>query len=365
MPSATLPAGVLPDAPATTLTSNRSVRRTYELVDRDGGVITRLEGVRGATLQQVANATLKRGGRASIIDIGQEIDWLTARIKASYEIEGYGSWGLGVYLPSVPADSWSGGVRRWDVELLDVATVLAEATFENGYSLDAGDNVANAIRAIATSAGETAVAVTDSDKTLATARVWEPGTSYLTVINELCDAIGYFALASDGDGRLVVSPYVRPADRPISWQFVDGQNCIYRPEFTVTQDLYKVPNHQMARTRGTSDDPGLVVNVFNDDPDSPFSRARRGRTISAEVLEVDAADEEALTTLARRRLLELTEPTSTVVIDALPVPLDVNAAVWFRSGPAGVDSRHVVTRIEYGADDTALARYTLRKVTDI
>ena len=365
MPSAAIPAGVLPDAAAVTLTSHRSVRRVYELVDRDGGVLRALDGVRGASLSEVANATLKRGGRASITDVGQNVDWLTARIKASYEIEGYGSWGLGVFLPSAPDGQWSEGVRRWDVELLDVATVLAEATLENGYSLDAGTVVTDAIRALITAAGETSIAVTDSDKTLTTARVWDPGASYLAIINELCDAIGYLALASDGDGRLACNPYIRPADRPVSWAFADGVNCIYRPTFTVSQDLYKIPNHQQAKTRGTGDTAGIVVNVYNDDPDSPYSRANRGRTISGEILELDAADEASLTTAARRLLLERTQPTQTVVIDAMPVPLSVNAAVTFRSTSAGIDGRFVVSRIEYGANDTDLASYTLQKVVDI
>jgi len=365
MPSATLPSGVLPDAAEVTLTGHRSVKRVYELVDRDGGVIETLDGCKGASLQQVANSTLKRGGRAAITDVGQDIDWLTARIKASYEIEGYGSWGLGVFLPSVPTEQWSGGVRRWDAELLDVATVLSEATVESGYSLDAGQVATDAIRALITDAGETSIAVTDSDKTLTTPRVWEPGETILSIINQLCDSIGYFALASDGDGRLAADPYIRPADRPISWEFLDGANCIYVGDFTREQDLYKVPNHQQARTRGTGDEPGLVVNVYNDDPDSPFSRANRGRTISGEVIETYATDLDALTTLARRVLLTRTLPTSTIVIDAMPVPRDVNAAVTFRSTPAGIDGRHVVSRIVYGANDTDLARYTLNKVVDV
>ena len=365
MPSATLPSGSLPDAATVTLTGHRSVRRVYELVDHDGGIIDTFDGVKGATLEQVANSTLKRGGRASITDTGQDINWLTARIRASYDIEGYGSWGLGVFLPTVPTAQWSGGVRRWDAQLLDVATVLSEATLENGYSLPAGQVVTDAIRALIVSAGETSVAVTDSTKTLTTPRVWGTDAKILEVINQLSDSIGHFALASDGDGLLTSAPYIRPADRSISWEFMDGANCIYRGDFTHEQDLYKVPNHQQARTRGTGDTAGLVVNVYNDDPNSPFSRLNRGRTISGEVIETDATDTDALTTLARRVLLERTMPTSTIAIDAMPVPLDVNAAVTFRSTTAGIDARHVVTRIEYGAADTDLARYKLQKVVDL
>ncbi|MFW7414765.1 hypothetical protein [Demequina sp. SO4-18] len=365
MPSASLPIGTLPAVAPVTLTGHRSVVRRYELLDGNGSYVADLDGVRGASLKQSAQATLKRGGNAAVTDMGQDVNWLTARIRASYEIVGGPSWGLGVYLPSMPVAQWSGGVRRWDVELLDVATVLAESTVDDDYEIVAGTVVTDAVRTLIDLAGENAAAVTDSPKTLTTSRVWEAGTPLLTIINELLDSIGYFSLATDGDGRLTGSPYVRPAARPEEWEFIDdGETCIYRPEMSVEQDLYRVPNHVLARTQGTGDNAGLLVNVYNDSPDSPFSRANRGRTITR-VIDAEATDLDALETIASRALIDATTPTSTVVIDALPVPLDVNAAVRFRSQPAGIDHRHVVTNIEYGANDTDLARYTLREVVDI
>lgn len=347
------------------LTGHRSAYRRYELLDGDGAFVRDLLNVQGATVKQSAQATLKRGGQASITDTGEQIDWLNSRIRCVYGITGYGEWGLGVFLPSLPREDWDGTTRHWDVELIDSAAVLATSRVAEDYALAAGTVATDAVRTLIEEAGESAAAVTDSDKTLTTARVWEVGTPRLTIINELLlDSIGYFSLASDGDGHLTARPYARPSDRPVEWEFIDGATCIYRDTFSREQDIYNVPNHIIAMTRGTGDEPALHVSVYNENPDSPFSTVSRGRIITGDPIETDATDLDALTVIAERALNDATTPTSTIVIDALPVPIDVNAIVRFRRDVAGIDARHVVTNIEYGAGDTDLARYTLREVVD-
>lgn len=352
-------------APTDPLTSDRTPYRRYELLEADMVGASELDGITGAQLRESAQAVIKRGGQAAITDMGLDVDWLTARVRCLYGIEGHAEWGLGVYLVSTPTATWSDGIRRWDAELLDIASVLAETRIEDFYYVDAGTVVTDEIKALIESTGESSASVTDSTKTLTEPLVWEPGTPVLTIINALADAIGYFALASDRDGALRVEPYVRPAARPVAWEFVDGITCVYRPEFTVSQDLYGIPNHQHARTPGTGDTPALYVNVYNDDPASRFSRANRGRTISAEPIEVEATDLDALTTAARRALLEATEPTREIVIDAMPLPLSANDVARFRSAPAGIDGRFVIAGIQHGDNELAMSRYTLREVIDL
>lgn len=363
-----VPATVVPiDAPTgvDALTTNRVARYVYELLDANMAPLGTFDGVRGSSLTETANATLKRGGNMAVTDVGQLIDWPTARIKASYEVDGYGSWGIGVYLPSMPNESWSGDVRRWDVQVLDVATVLAEDRLPTEYEVAAGENIVEAVRTLIEDAGENAGALTESDKTLAATRVWEAGSSRIEIINDLLDAANYFALFTDGDGNFRAEPYVRPSSRPERWAFIDGETCIYRPDLSRSRDQYAIPNRVIVTTRGTGDTAGLVAVADNTDPDSPWSQTSLGRVKAAEVIEVDAADQTTLDAIAQRRLIELTTPTSTIVIDAMPVAVSVNDAVRFRRVPMGVDGLHVVSKIEYPSSPTGLARYTLTQVVDV
>ena len=348
------------------LTADRVATRRHELLNSNMTTLGAFDGVTGASLSETANATLKRGGSMSATDVEQGVDWLTQRFHAIIDVDGYGQWGLGVFVASVPQEDWSGDTRRWSsIELLDVASVLDEATLEDAYALAAGAVVTDAIKALIELTGESSAAVTDSTKTLSTAKVFDdPEQSVLGIINALANSIGYFALATDRDGAFRVQPYVKPGDRPVRWEFIDGETCTYRPDLSLTRDLYHVPNHVRAYTQGTPDTAGLVVNVYNDNSDSPFSRANRGRTITKRV-QADATDADALLTIAQRALIEATTPSTTIMIDALPVPASVNDAVRFRRIPAGIDARCVVSKIEHGAGHTALARFTLTEVVEV
>ena len=363
-----LPTGVVPanaTAGVAALTTNRVARFKYELLDGNMAPLGTLDGVRGSSLAETANATLKRGGNMAVTDLGQLIDWPSVRFRASYEVDGYGSWGVGAFVPSMPSEEWSGVVRRWSVQVLDVATVLAEDRMAAAYTVDVGVNIVDSVRALIEGAGEVAGSLTGSTKTVAAPRVWEAGASRLEIINALLDTANYFALFTDGDGNFRAEPYSSPASRPIMWEFVDGANCVYRSDLTRERDQYGIPNRVTVKSRGTGTVAGLVSVADNTNPASPWSIPSVGRVKAAEPIEVDAADQVTLDAIAARRLIELTTPTSTITIEAMPVPVAVNDAVRFRRVPMGVDGRHVVSKIEYPSRPTGLAKYTLRGVAAV
>jgi hypothetical protein len=110
----------------------------------------------------------------------------------------------------------------------------------------------------------------------------------------------------------------------------------------------------------------LTSSIDNTDADSPYSIANRGRVIGYSETGVEADSQATLDAYARRRLVELTTPTSSVQISHSPLPgLTVNNAVRFRRVPAGIDARHTVTRTTITLDGTALATSDLREVVDL
>lgn len=322
-----------------------------------------LDGVTGGSLDFVANASIKGGGSITIVDRGQDIDWLNDRIKIYYTVDGYGETALGVFLFSEAPESWSDTGRTYAVKLLDKNTILDQDAVEENTLVASGTVVTDQVATYLSNQNQ---AVTPSTATLAGPQTWEPGTSYLRIINDLLATIGYFSMFPNGDGQFIVKPYVLPASRPIVWEFLDGENCIYIPDFTNDVDLFSIPNRFIAVGQGDGDTAALVSTYTNTDPDSPYSTVSRGRTIVAVETGIEAADQTTLDNYARRRLVELTSPTQSIEIQHAYVPgLTVNDAVWFRSQTAGIDARHVVTKTVIPLDPTALCTTTLQKVVDL
>ncbi|NUT06628.1 MAG: hypothetical protein HOV76_24440, partial [Hamadaea sp.] len=271
----------------------------------------------------------------------------------------------GVYLPAAPATDYDDGRASRDVELQSLLTVLEEDQVEQTYALAAGTVVTTAVRSLIAEAGGTGgarVAGTDSDETLRSALVWEAGTSRLRIINDLLDAINYFALWVDGQGTYRLDPYVLPTQRGSSWDFRDDATGIYSPAFTHTRDLFAVPNKVVGISPGYGDAPALTSVATNEDPASPFSRPSRGRWITQVDTNVEATSQQVLDAIVARRLAELSQVSSSVDITHWPVPLSPNDLTTFLREPAGLDLRGVVQKTSIQCSPGALASTSIQEV---
>jgi len=365
----TLPGGLIPVRSLSTdeiLTGNRVTRVRIDLLSESEAPKGRLAGVTGGFIELIANASVHGGGSITVVDIGQAVDWLTDRIKPVIIIDGLPEQPLGVYLASEAPEHWGGTGRTWSIKLLDKLSILDQDAVEDTYALDAGTVVTDKIVELIESTGETNHAITPSPATLSAPLVWEPATSKLKIINDLLSTINYFSLYCDHNGQYRGEPYVRPANRPILWEFLDGEKSIYSPEFTRDRDLYGIPNKVIVVSQGTGTEPALTATATNSDPSSPYSTVSRGRTIVHKETGVEIVDQDTLDNYARRRLIELTSPTSSIDVSHAYVPgLTFNAAVRVRNVPAGIDHRHVITKMWVSLDPTVLARSTLREVVDL
>lgn len=345
------------------LTKARVQRFTWERLTRAGALIGPLRGTGGGRIEYIASGVnVHSRGAVSITEV-EEVDWLTERIRCVINVEGYGPWGLGVYVAATPSTAYAPGKSKRYVELLGLETALKQIPVLSSYSLPAGTNAIAAAKALILSAGETAIAITDSTKTLSSARTWPAGTSILVIVNDLLDCAGYLGLWADGDGTFRASPADSASDRAVSWEFTPGKYSIKKPEFTKEEDIFSVPNVVVARTRGDSGSEGLTVTVTNDDPNSKYSTVYRGLVATDDsIITVEATDIEALTTIARNKLASLTNASSKVVVKSFIVPLVHNNAVRFVSNQAGIDHRHVVQRVTIDANPLGLMEMTLREV---
>jgi hypothetical protein len=356
------PQGIRPIQPQELLTANRTGYFYYELRNRDGSKVGALDGVSpGGTLEFQYDARLKAGGKITIADVGQDIDWLNQRIYIEAHV-GDAAWGLGVYLPTAPIERWANGHRGWEVELHSKLLILEQDCLPAAYSLPAGTNTIDTVKALIASAGEPSGAITTGPATTPASLFWEAGTPKLSVINDLLDASGYFVLQIDGLGNYRALPYVTPAQRPVRYNFQDGLNCIYADAFPRDQDIFSVPNRVIAIQQGSGDKESLIGIAENLDPASPFSYPNRGRYITRVYSGVEATDQASLNTYALRMLVDWSAPQATVQIEHALVPLAIYDSVQFVYSLGELNSRHVIDKTTVRLDPTMLAASTLRQV---
>lgn len=353
--------------PEEILSGNRLTRYWVDVLDPNDNPVSRLEGVTGGYLEWIANAMVKGGGSISLRDKGetQGINWLTARLRPTMSIVGLPDQPLGIYLVSEMPESWGIG-RSLSIKVLDKTTILDQDTVAETFALPSGAVITDEVVAIIESVGITNHAVTPSTATLPGGLVWTVGTSKLRIINDLLSIVNYFSLYMNFEGQLVAEPYTLPAARPLAYEFIDGNKSIYDPNFIKDVDLWSIPNRVTVTTMGGGAEPVLTSTIDNTNPLSPYSIPSRGRVIGHVEEGVEIADQPTLDAYARRRLIELTSPTSSVQIKHAPVPgLAVNNVVRFRRVPAGVDNRHVVTKTKLELRGSALATSTFREVVDL
>lgn len=348
------------------LTGSRFTSLHFDLFDKDEAALRNLTGVKGGSVDFTAHASVKSGGNLDVVDIGQTVDWLNDRVRPVITIEGLPEIPLGMFVFPEAPQQWGDTGRTWPVKLLDKTSILDQDKVDGTYALDVGTLITDAVVELIESTGETNIAITPSTAVLAGPLVWEATTTKLKIVNDLLAVAGYFSLFCDGNGQYRGEPYVRPAARPLAYEFLDGEKSIYSPDFVIDVDLYSIPNKFVAVGQGSADTEALISIATNEDPTSPYSFAARGRWIVDGATGVEAADQDVLDAYARRRLIELTSPTSSIDVKHMLVPgLTFNSAVRLRRVPAGVDTRHVVTKMVVPLDPTALVTTTLQQVVDL
>lgn len=352
--------------PSDPLTGNRSSRVRVDVLTRLEAPKGTLAGEIGGSVDYTTHAAVKGGGRLSVVDVGQVVDWLNDRVRPVLIVEGIGETPLGVFMAAEAPEAWGGTGRTVTVGLVDKLSILDQDAVDTTYALAAGQVITTAVATLISSTGETNMAITPSPAVLSGPLVWDPGTTKLQIVNDLLAAANYFSLFCDGTGQYRAEPYVRPAARAIVAELVDGPTAMYLPALTRDVDIYAIPNKFIAVGVGDSVTPALVSTATNEDPSSPYSFPSRGRWIVRTDTGVEAANQSTLDAYAQRRLIELTSPTSSVEIEHAYVPgLAINDAVRFRRVPAGIDARHVVSRTETPLDPTALVKTTLTQVVDL
>lgn len=343
---------------SSSFTAHRQVSIEVMLLDRAEQEKGLLRGVVGGEVTLSAATRLKASGSLELLDLGQDINWASDRVRITYRIRGGASWPLGVFLLSAPTKTYTDGGASWKVELLSKLFLLDEDCVEVptqvGTASPAITSVTTALEAVGKAD------ITDSPARLASTMTWDAGTPRLTIFNDVLEAIGYWSMSVSGAGAFQIRPYVPPAQRPLSWRFKEGETSIHLPEWSREQDLAGIPNKVVLVSQGGNDKPALVGVASNTDPSSPASYPSRGRWVTKTETGVEAASQEVITQLAQKKLLEAQTAIAKIELEHLPVPIWTNDLVEFSS--QGVQTRATVQSIKYTLSPDGLCKTTLREV---
>jgi len=207
-------------------------------------------------------------------------------------------WGL--FALTIPRKSFSpveGGIREvWEVEANDNTIHLLETTFEQEYTVAAGQNYitgTNAVADILDSAG-VPHALPNSTATLPNAMSWPAGTPKMIAVNKLLEGINHLSAKPDSTGtfRTRESTDLNTRTPDVTYNDTDFVLIPITEEVETTRFANKV-----IVTSGN-----LVAVATNDDPDSPISTVSLGRTYTRVVTVDAAADQTAIDAIAAQYL---------------------------------------------------------------
>lgn len=297
----------------------------------------------GGKVVREMNATVH--GSCSL-QFTRELDWATVLARpwmALHDPVNPGSfvrWNLGVFALTTPKKTLGYNQVTFDVTGYD-RLYLLDRQVGNTYSVKAGVRYLTAVRSAITAAGLTGVLLDSSDatKTLPKSMTWplvseydtdpENGQSdtsdlagpstWLNVVNDLLEAIGYSPLWCDENGYFRSEPNLAPAARATDWTFdVPGATNILADDRSITADDWNLPNKWIFVRQGLETQPTTAnggIWIYTD----AASVARRGGLVWPKQVQLQAADFASLQRQGRA-IIAADQAGTSVEVESSPFP---------------------------------------------
>lgn len=351
------------------LTAQHGTRTMSYRYDRLSEANVYIEPADWVTVGTVANnalADIKRTAKFTVLDRGT-INYLKDRIRpwACLHMPDGGrvEWPQGVFLLSTPGRRLTlDGVVTREVAAYDQLKALTDDKVVDRYSIAAGVLYT---AAIATLTAGYASSIIPSALTLPAAMEWEPGTTYLRILNDLLAAINYESAWFDENGRLVCRPYQSPAVRSSEYTYAANELSVIAGAVDQALDLFDIPNKWVLNV-SEADRPALTGTYTNTSTSSPTSTASRGRTIVDFRTEQDAADQATIDAKAARLGFEASQVFEVVKFTTAAMPMHSNADVLTLSIPGlAIDAKYSEHEWELPLEVGAAMRHTVRRVVTI
>lgn len=356
----------------------------FEILDPDLDKVADLEtgpgGIYDAAVEVNVDQTIKGSMDLRMLPVEDLRDrTFTRRLKAWFRVQmpdgGFAEWPMGVYLWGVPDRDLLGvGTEEWSITLGDQSQILdLSGPGARGFTVHSGNGVTDAIKRCLRRAGfEDTSGVVDSDDEFDEAKTWVFSTprtrarrlrefyeallgqnagasaqaravrfaieqklvplreqapdadndrvSWLEIIEDCCDSIGYNSPWFDGDGRCRVEPHDNLTTAEPDHVLATDPDGLMLTAAT-SHELDRVKNRFMLKSENARVQNRLAV-VDADDlmPNHPLCASKIGFHIDGHEIDRVAPSHAALVKRARKRLFEALSTYETVAVNTLAWP---------------------------------------------
>lgn len=247
---------------------------------------------------------------------------------------------LATLIPTYPAQDITAQGDTGTITLYSVLYLASVRKTLAPYVIPAGTPAISHAAYLLTQCGVPVIADA-SAAALAVDKVYDPLTTYLDIVNDLCDFAGFGAVTVDGMGNALLKQYVNPNTQAPAVVMTSGDGCVFAPVVSHELDTFSIPNRYTV-VSSPAEGASLSVTAINDDPGSIVSTVSRGYYVDAGETVSDIADATALAALALRRLADATSAVESIEISHVWLPFDLGDVVL-------VDYEHAGERWQFTA----------------
>lgn len=253
------------------------------------------------TLRMSDSGDIKTSLRGTFA-IDPAADWLLDRIRPELIIDGT-IYPLGIYLPATVDTREDEQTKSQTIEAYDQSWLVRDTVDPGFIQVDSGQNYITAIKNLLNTCGVSVILETPTSATIQETRLdWGRCASYLTPVNDLLNEISYKTLWFNSGGAAVLEPVAAPTAENIQ-HTLDSSNVksLVLPGLTSKTDYFSAPNQFVVVCANPDKSGDMVATAVNDNPASPLSTLRRGRTIT-KLEKVDNIDSQEMLEAYAKRL---------------------------------------------------------------
>lgn len=225
---------------------------------------------------------------------------------------------LGLYIVTPPKRTHREQVTIASLEGRDLTWILDNDYPLEPYSIAVGTNYVAEAASIISSYG-LRIAIPSSTLTAPAAVTWMADKSWLTIVNDLLNAAGYYTLWADRFGVLKSQPYFELASKEPAMQLYSGEGGIVSGAIE-QEGVYDTVANRVIVFKDDPTGTPIREEAINQNPVSPSSTVALGRTITRIIKPTELASSAVAEAMALQALEEGSSFTNKLKITTYPRP---------------------------------------------
>jgi hypothetical protein len=283
----------------------------------------------GSAVSSADIRKLHQSGSGNLAEIDYERDRLKITdsikmLRAGADGEKWAEFSLGTFLLEAPVWTMTPTGLKRIINAFDQTAILVDDAIDSRYVVEEGDNYITKVQEILISSGFplTAMQLTPTGLEFTAQRSWNVGTPKIEIINNMLEAISYNQLWFNGNGIVIVEPYIQPVNRSVEYAYSTDLLSVMEPIMERTTNRFEIPNKVIVGRSNPKTNGIEKATWTNTKFSSPTSYAKRGNRWKTFVdLNIDAADTDSLQAIADKTGIEKSQKAETVKLYTSLMPM--------------------------------------------